>query len=179
MSGVDSVNASLYFAATANAAQEAAKETQKKKQSATVKRRSFADVVRQNKDAEELAAAGIPPEVAALPKEEAVALLKDALDAAGDRLTVEMSADAFSNYRTAVHRFTKYIVKYNFTIEKFNRAGINRRTGKKRDPLVQVRVIDHKLDQLASDMVRNHMGKLQLLARVQEIQGLLVDLLAA
>jgi uncharacterized protein len=179
MNNIDPLGTSLYFSAAAGAAQEVSNGIKKKEKAEKTKRLSFSSVLKKNIDAQELAEAGFPSEIAGLSVEAAAGLLKDRMDAAGDRLTGEMSADAFSEYRLAINQFIRYIVKNTFVLEQHKRPGISRRTGLKRDPLIQIQVINQKLDQLAADMLANHAEKLKLLARVNEIQGLVVDLMVA
>ena len=73
----------------------------------------------------------------------------------------------------------RYLEKNNFEVVKIQRRGINRRTKKKLDPRVQVKIINMKLDQLASDMLFNHRNNLALLARLEELNGLIIDIIAA
>lgn len=175
---VNSVNSSLYFSATSNAVSEVAKETNKKKRLEQNHRKfSFADALRKNLTEEEYLAAGFPPEIIGMEIEEAAIFLKDRMDEAADRLANDFTREGFTNYRLAVNQFVKYIVKNNFTVEKQNRFGVNKRTGKKRDPLLQIQIINQKLDMLAMDMRSIHLDKLKLLARVNEIQGMIIDLL--
>lgn len=175
---INSVNSSLYFSAAASAAQEIAKEASKKKRAEEAgKRLSFMDALKKNREAEEFVAAGFPPELAVMGTEEAVSFLKDRMDDAGDRFASEITPDAFSAYKFAVNQFVKYIVKNNFKVEEKNRTGIPRR--RKTDPLVTIQVISEKLDKIATDMLSTHKKNLNALARVNEIQGLVIDLLAA
>lgn len=176
---INSMDTSLYFSSVSNASSEIAKETGKKRKSENSSKISFADVLKKNRASNEMTAAGFSSEVAEMQPEEAVIYLKDKMDEAGDRLSVEFTAEAFANYRQTVQQFVKYIIKNNFTIEKTERRGINTKTGKPHDPRLQVKIIDEKLDRLAADMLMSHMNKLQMMARVNEIQGLVVDLLAA
>lgn len=173
--GISSVNSSLYFSAAHEAAKEASK---KKKIEQTSKKLSFSEVLKKNKETEELLQAGFPAEIINMEIEEAAVFLKDKMDEAGERLSEEYTPDAFSSYRLAVNQFVKYIVKNNFTVTKQKRFGMNKRTGKPRDPYLQIQVINQKLDMMAADMLSSHMNKLQALARVNEIQGLIVDLMA-
>ena len=55
---------------------------------------------------------------------------------------------------------------------------ISRKTGKPVDPKVQVQIIDQKVNQLANEMLILHGANLNLLAKLEEINGLIVDLLA-
>ncbi|MCR4627508.1 MAG: YaaR family protein [Treponema sp.] len=171
-------NSSLYF----NAAQSAAAESKRKEKAASAssaKKTVFGKLLEAGKDTEKafLIEQGLPPEIAGLSEEEATVFLKDAVDMAGDELLEKMTSEAFSKYRTKVKQFIGYIVKNNFSIEQHKRYGFNRK-GKPRDPAVQVQVINQKLDNLAADLLYNHMDKLKILAKVGEINGLLVDLYA-
>ena len=180
---MDSINAlnntSLYF----NAAQSAAAESKRKEKSAsavnTTKKTVFGKLLEASADSEKsfLIEQGLPPEIAGLSEEEATVFLKDAVDMAGDELLEKMTSEAFAKYRTKVKQFMGYIVKNNFIIDQHKRHGFNRK-GKPRDPAIQVQVINQKLDSLASDLLYNHMDKLKILAKVGEINGLLVDLYA-
>lgn len=177
---INSVNSSLYFSAATAAAHEAAKEASKKKRiEQSGKKISFSEVMRRNQEKEEFIAAGLPPEIAGMPPEDAAVFLKDKMDEAGDRLANDVTSESFASYRLAVNQFVKYIVKNNFVVDKHNRIGINKRTGKKRDPLFEIQVVNQKLDMLAADMMATHLDKMQMLARLNEIQGLIVDLMAA
>ena len=46
-------------------------------------------------------------------------------------------------------------------------------------PYHQIQIINQKLNNLASDMLFNHSKNLNLLARLEEINGMIVDLIAA
>ena len=82
-------------------------------------------------------------------------------------------------YRRKVKQFLQFVLKNAFDIEKTQRRGINRKTGKRPDPRVQVRIIDEKLHQLASEMLYVQQSNLRLLAKVDEINGLIIDVMAA
>ena len=172
MNPIESVNnPSLYF----NAAQQAAAEAKRKEKTAQTARPAFSKILSQDADEKKfiLEAEGLPPEIAGLSQEEAIIFLKDAVDSAGDAFAERMTADSFSKYRTAIKQFMNFVVKQNFDVIKHPRAGFNRK-GKKRDPAVQVQLINQKLDTLASDLLYNHMDKLKILAKIGEINGLLV-----
>lgn len=178
--GISSINSSLYFSAAHEAAKEASKK--KKIEQTTSKKLSFAEVLKKNKEADELLQAGFPAEIINMDIEDAAVFLKDKVDEAGERLSEDYTPDAFSSYRLAVNQFVKYIVKNNFNVTRHKRLEprkkLTDRPRKQRDPFLQIQVINQKLDMMAADMLSNHMSKLKVLARVNEIQGLVVDLLA-
>jgi len=178
MNSVDPLNHSLYFSAAASASQQASAEARKKEKASSAKHTSFSSILQKNTEEQELSAAGLPPEIAGLSEEESVVFLKDAVDKAGDDLTDSMTPESFAKYRTAISQFMRYVEKKSFDIDIHKRPGFNRK-GKPRDPAVQILVINKKLDMLASDLLYNHSDKLKLLAKLDEINGLLVDLLAS
>lgn len=177
MNTVDPINQSLYFTAVSSAAGEAAREAKKKEKSgAQQKAGIFSAMLKKNEEANELASAGLPAEIAGMSSEDAVVFLKDRVTTAGDKLVDSMSEDAFAEYRRAVSALMKYVVKYSFELEEFRMP--NRRT-KKEKVVVQLRIVDEKLNDLASEILANQIDKLLILKRVEEIQGLLVDVLAS
>ena len=177
MNTVDPINQSLYFTAVSSAAGEAAREAKKKEKSgAQQKAGIFSAMLKKNEEANELASAGLPAEIAGMSAEDAVVFLKDRVTTAGDKLVDSMSEDTFAEYRRAVSALMKYVVKYSFELEEFRMP--NRRT-KKEKVVVQLRIVDEKLNDLASEILANQIDKLLILKRVEEIQGLLVDVLAS
>jgi uncharacterized protein len=179
MSSIDQINSSLYFSAVSSAAGESAKQTKRKEKSAqSNKAGAFTAVLKKSEELNELTSAGLPPEIAGLSMEDAVVFLKDRVTMAGDELTEKMSGEAFARYRTAVSQLMKYVVKHCFELEQHKRIP-DRRTHREKAPFVQIEVINGKLDQLASEILANQADKLKLLKRVEEIQGMIVDMFAS
>lgn len=179
MAEVSSVNnplnsQSLYFAATQAASQQMAQQAKKSEKK---ERSSFASAFSMHQETAQLISEGLPPELAGLSDEEAVVFLKDAMDMAGDELKARQNLEAMEKYRKKVGQFMKFIVKNNFDFIKKKRFGRNRK-GRPVDPYCQIQIIDQKLNQLASEMLILHGSNLKLLAKLEEINGLIVDLLA-
>ncbi|MEE0885513.1 MAG: YaaR family protein [Treponema sp.] len=183
MGEFDVLNSSLYFSAASAASQKAQKE-QSKLKSEKAKKSSFENIMKKEEELVELANAGLPVEIAGLSLEEAVVYLKDAVDMAADKLSDSANEKNIATFRKAVGQFIKYIEKNNYEIKSRKRLGVSHRKSvyfeEKRpvDPLFQVRVIDKKLDELALMVLQNHADKLNLLSKIEEIKGLLVDFLA-
>lgn len=178
MNPVDATSGSLYFAAAANAAQnQAARETQKQNEQKKISK-GFSSLVKDKQMEQELVADGLPPEIANMSMDDSVDFLKDELDMAGDDLGINATPQAFDRYKKAVGQFIKFLVKNNYTVDVHKRFG-RTRTGKPVKPAYQISVINEKLDKLAYDMWYNHLDKLQMLAKVHEITGLIIDLMAA
>ncbi|MBQ0051852.1 MAG: YaaR family protein [Treponema sp.] len=166
---------SLYFAAAQSAQQQASLQAKK---SEKTKKTSFASAFQKSQETAQLLSEGLPAEIAGMETEEAVNFLKDAMDTAGDELKNFQSLENMEKYRKKVSQFMRYMVKtnYNFINTKAERKLRNGRVIK---PLYQVEVIDQKLNQLTSDMLYMHSKNLNLLARLEEINGMIIDLLAA
>lgn len=183
MGEFDVLNSSLYFSAASAASQKAQKE-QSKLKSEKAKKSSFENIMKKEEEIFELANSGLPVEIAGLSIEDAVNYLKDAVDTAADELSESANEKNVAAFRKSVGQFIKYIEKNNYEIKSRKRLGVSHRKSvyfeEKRpvDPLFQVRVIDKKLDELAMMVLQNHADKLNLLSKIEEIKGLLVDFLA-
>ena len=76
-------------------------------------------------------------------------------------------------YKKAVRDFIHYVVENSFGIEK---TQTNLRELRKLKPHVQIRIIDHKLEELATAILSGQTAQLQMVSKINEIKGLLVDL---
>ncbi|MBO4320207.1 MAG: YaaR family protein [Treponema sp.] len=175
MDGVDSVSSGLYFNATQLAAAENARKANKKEKSGEVKKSAFATAFEKSRMEHQLQMEGFPVEIAGMEVEEAARYLKDAADIAADKLKECQMPDVFADYRKKVSQFMRYVVKNNFTIEQHAVPG---RKGRKVQPKTQVVVINQKLDELARWLLKGHSETLLMLKKIDEISGLLVDLMA-
>lgn len=104
--------------------------------------------------------------------EEETALLLDAVFEAGDRLKRRRDSATLRSYRDAVRRFLSAVVQRAVDVEE-------RTSGSsimKRKRYALVKVIDTRLEQLAAGLVTSQSQQLDVLARVDEINGLLIDL---
>jgi|SRR5574344_371596 uncharacterized protein YaaR (DUF327 family) len=177
MEGVDPVSQGLFFAATQAATAQSAAQAKEKEKTSGTKRSSFASALQKTEEEHILAEEGLPKEIAGKTVEEAVVYLKDAADIAGDKLREDLSPENFADYRKKISQFMKFVVKNAFEIEKHKRPGINRK-GRPLDPRVQVKVINTRLDEIADCLLHDHRDNLKMLAKVEEINGMLVDLMA-
>ena len=179
MAEVSSLNSqlnsqSLYFAATQAASQQMAqqaKKTEKKEKSA------FAASLSHHQERAQLMSEGLPVELAGMTQEEAIVFLKDEMDMAGDELKAHQSLEAMEKYRKRVSQFMKFIVKINYNFVT-TREQKKLRSGRIIKPMHQIQIIDQKLNQLANEMLILHGANLNLLAKVEEINGLIIDLMA-
>jgi uncharacterized protein YaaR (DUF327 family) len=98
--------------------------------------------------------------------------LLDAVFEAGDRLKHQTDVESLRSYKNAVREFLSVVVRRGIDIEQ-QQSGASI---EKRKKYALVHVIDEKLERLAAGMISNQQKQLDLLARVDEINGLLVDL---
>ncbi len=99
--------------------------------------------------------------------------LLDAVFEAGDRLKRNGDTATLMAYKAAVKRFLSAVVDRGMAVEE-QTSGSNIMK-RKRYTLVQV--IDTKLEQLAAGMISSQQHQIDLLARVDEVNGLLIDLM--
>ena len=98
--------------------------------------------------------------------------LLDAVFEAGDQLKRRRDTQTLMRYKEAVQSFLRAVVRSALDVaEQQSGSNILRR---KRYALVQV--VDAKLEQLAAGMVSSQRDQLDVLARIDEINGLLIDM---
>lgn len=180
MPSIDSIGSqAMYLAAAQAASQQAAKnqQTQAKKNEAAGKAKPspFLSALAKSKEEATLVQEGLPPEIAGMEIEEAIVFLKDAVEMAGDELKQKQDLASMENYRRKVKQFMQFVVKNAFEVEKYQRR---LRKSRKMDTRVQIKIIDEKLNKLASEMMYLQRQNLQILAKVEEINGLIIDLIA-
>lgn len=174
---------SLYFNAAQSASLQQSKETEKKSKTAGTQKKSFANALKKSQEEFELTQDGLPAEIAGMSAEDAVIFLKDQVDVAGDMLQENPNLERIGAYREKLGNLMRFISRNNYDVpvidRKFHgRPLLDKKTGKQAK-YVQIRVINEKLEQLTSDLLYNHSKNINLLARVEEINGLIVDLLAS
>jgi uncharacterized protein YaaR (DUF327 family) len=120
--------------------------------------------------------------------EETLNKLMDEVRNAGDILRSRPFADEIIRYKQAVRKFMHYVVENCYSVDhdlgipKFLKPGYKGPRGnpdamKERIPYTKIQVIDKKLEELAAALLSSQMPQLQLASRLEEIKGLLVDLL--
>ncbi|MDR2398636.1 MAG: DUF327 family protein [Spirochaetaceae bacterium] len=145
----------------------------KKKQDAAVRKgqkprfSGILEHINRNAEAASLAVEDMPP------SEETINELLDAVHSTGDDLKRRPLPEEILRYKAAVRNFLQYVVKYGYTAEK-QVSGTNLL---KRKNFAIVQVVDQKLEQLAAGILAGQTVQLEILARLEEITGLLVDLM--
>lgn len=108
----------------------------------------------------------------ASPSEEHLRQLLDDVHEAGEELKARAVQSTILRYKAAVRQFLHYIVENSYTVEE-RTSGMNIL---KRKKFTLIQVVDRKLEQLAAGILAGQSNQLDILARLDEIAGLLIDL---
>ncbi len=92
----------------------------------------------------------------------------------GDKIVKRMDVTDMLKSRSMIKEFMNEIVNRS---HKFSRENFLDRRGRHRVYGI-IRLVDEKLDELAQELVKEERDKLAILAKVDEIRGLLLDILA-
>lgn len=92
----------------------------------------------------------------------------------GDKIVKRMDVTDMRKYRTLIKEFMNEIVNRS---HKFSRENFLDRRGRHRVYGI-IRLVDEKLDELAQELVKEQSDKISILAKVDEIRGLLLDIFA-
>ena len=99
--------------------------------------------------------------------------LLDDVHQSGEMLIESQSLENIKRYRLAVRAFLDYVVANMLTVEQQTSGGNIMR----RKRFTQVKIIDNKLERLVGSVLQNQGKQLDLLEKINEIRGLLVDLI--
>lgn len=189
MGVLDSITNALQFSSSVQ--NTTAKKADKADKKQKVRKSKFNSLLKNSISSLSFTQDGLPAELASMEVEEAVVYLKDKIDAAGDALKEERTLDTYKEFRESVSSFLKYMERVNYEVtseEKKGKAGRLRvyrgispyfSEVRKPDPYVQVKVINERMQEIASMVLQNQMNNISLLSKVDEIKGLIVNILAA
>jgi uncharacterized protein YaaR (DUF327 family) len=118
--------------------------------------------------------------------DEMVTKLLDEVHSAGDMLAAKPYPEEIKRYKTAVRSFMSYVLENGFSAEGEMGIPDGQKPGFKglrgspesrnRKIHTQIKVVDEKLEKLAADILSGQLKQLGLLHRVEEINGLLIDM---
>jgi uncharacterized protein len=100
--------------------------------------------------------------------------LLDGVFSAGDQLKKNGTLEAIKAYRQRVRAFVKFAVAHSIAVEETT-SGTNIL---KRKKFTLVKVIDEKLEALATSVLAAQRDQLAILAQIEEINGMLVNLVS-
>ena len=115
--------------------------------------------------------------------------LLDDVHSIGEKLIEKPFIENIKEYKQAVRHFMAYIVKKTYSAEskivKETESEIAKKmyTQKGNPDLIErkwvnIKVVDEKLEKLALYILQNQKGQLTILKKIEEIEGILVDLMA-
>jgi uncharacterized protein YaaR (DUF327 family) len=121
------------------------------------------------------------------PSREAAEKLLEDVRSAGDDLRNRPLPQEILNYKKAVRGFIHYVVENGLAVDKqagipkYLRPGYRGLRGspdsQERKSYQVIQVVDRKLEEMAARLLSDQLSQLEILARLEEINGLLVDLL--
>lgn len=91
----------------------------------------------------------------------------------GDKIVKRVDVRDMRKYRSMIKEFMNEIVNRS---HKFSRENFLDRRGRHRVYGI-IRLVDEKLDELAQELVKEEKDKIAILAKIDEIRGLLLDIL--
>ena len=197
MAEIDSLGSNYYYSGVQNASNEAIKRNTKKEEvrkTGNAKKLDFGKLLKGEEVEEpQFIAEGLPLEVQAMSIDDAAVYLADAVGTAGNDFSDNQTQENLERFKTAVSQFTRFVVVNNFNVNNLNSPKKRRPAqpprlfvfsdytlpkGKPRQK-VSVEIINQKLDALARETLSNQADNLKILAQVNEIKGLIVDLMSS
>ena len=111
-------------------------------------------------------------------EEISIAEVIDDIHEIGEELKQNPKLSLVKDYRQAVGSFVRYVVKKGFCLEKHRLRGFKvLKIPKGQQPeLTVIQIVDKKLDELARQILENQKDQLDILRRIDEIHGILVDI---
>jgi len=152
-----------FFPLRQNPSQE--KKVSRKK----VGKRSFFSIFEEKSDSDEVGFRSTGVRVS----DEVLESMLDEIHRLGDAIRKDATLDSVKQYRKAVGDFLRVVVEQGLVVEE-KTSGTNILNRKK---FALIKVIDQKLERLALGILQTQKDQFDILARVDEINGLLVDLL--
>lgn len=102
-----------------------------------------------------------------------LSVLQDKVFSNGANLADNINADTINEYKKAVKTFVNFAVKHALDVKSVISGGLN---PIKQKSYTIVKIIDQKVERLTQELLFNQIEKLQILERLDEIKGLLVNL---
>lgn len=185
MADINPLGPSVYYGGLQNATSQVAKDSQKEKVSSS-KKVKFSELLKSKQAENTSEIYDFPPEIDGMTIEDAAVFLKDAVDLAGNDVSSSASTENLMKFKKTVKQFIEFVILNNYEVNTKNRRGLsmplqnfskyNTKLHQK-DPRVTISTINQKLDAMTRAMLIDHKNNLKLLEQVNEIKGLIVDLL--
>ena len=102
-----------------------------------------------------------------------IAGMKKAIEEQGERLADRADVKEYEIYRRLIREFLDEIVSNGYT---FSRENAYASRGRHRY-IATVQVIDEKLDELGKEVIKEQADKIEILNKIDDIRGLLLDMM--
>ena len=102
-----------------------------------------------------------------------IAEMKNDIDEQGKRLSDRVDVKEFEKYRRLIREFLDEIVSNGYT---FSREDAYASRGRHRY-IATVKIVDEKLDALGKEVIKEQADHLEILNKIDDIRGLLLDLM--
>ena len=99
--------------------------------------------------------------------------MRKAIDEQGERLADRADVKEYEKYRRLIREFVEEIVSNGYS---FCREDAYASRGRHRY-IATVQIIDEKLDELGKEVLKEHADRIDILDRIDDIRGLLMDLM--
>ena len=99
--------------------------------------------------------------------------IKKKIDEQGEKLADKADIKEFEKYRTLIREFIDEIVSNGYT---FSKEDTYASRGKRRY-IATVDIVNEKLDQLGKEVLEEQADRLEILSRIDDIRGLLLDMM--
>ena len=121
--------------------------------------------------------ADIIEQLSKLPQEEAIALLQDDVRSAGDTLRTRQNPQTILRYKQAVKNFIGYVAREAYTVTTRTHLRRDKTNHLRPRSFTQIVIINEKLDKFAGELLCDQKSQLFILERLEEIYGLIIDLI--
>lgn len=181
--------ASKLQSAKAKKAEDASSDKAGKAKNTGTQKSLFSSVLKNKIETDEInsemEAQGLPtdiPEIRGMSFEEAETFLIDSVYSSGDKLKQSPVQENFAEYKKAVQNFLRFVQSQSYELEETK--GIMRKVHQKgrlkpvskQKTYTLVKVVNEKLDSLASDILYNQKDQLKLAAKIDDLKGLILDI---
>jgi len=99
--------------------------------------------------------------------------MKKEIDEQGNRLADRVDVRELEKYRRLIREFLDEIVSNGYT---FSKEDAYASRGRHRY-IATVKIVDEKLDALGKEVIKEHADKIEILNKIDDIRGLLLDLM--
>lgn len=121
----------------------------------------------------ELQLEGLNPEQRKQAVKDIISVLQDKVYSCGADLAENVNEDTINKYKRAVRSFVNFAVNHSIDVKSVITCNLDQM---KKNNYFVVKVIDEKIENLTKELLFNQLDKLKILAKLDEIKGLLIDL---